>query len=107
MHNNEIIEEEFYKIWRNDRSKKDKKKYNKIGGGGVFILAKQGLDIETKEVTVKTLMEYQCYLLKLSFMTHPNYVSVHFTDMTTPKKKCWNLSKIIIERYLKGIVKLL
>ena len=29
--------------------KKDKCKYNKVGGGGILILTKQGLDIETKK----------------------------------------------------------
>ena len=29
--NNAMIEEKFYKIWRIDRSEKDKRQYNKVG----------------------------------------------------------------------------
>ena len=48
IHINEIIQEDFYKSFRLDRSHDDKAKYNKVGGGGVLILVKQGLNIDTK-----------------------------------------------------------
>ena len=52
VHSNEIVNENFYKIFRLDRSKQDKEKYHKVGGGGVLILVKQGVNIETKLVSV-------------------------------------------------------
>ena len=52
IHSNEIIDENYYKMFRYDRSQADKTKFSKKGGGGVFILVKQGLDIETKLVNI-------------------------------------------------------
>ena len=52
INSNEIVHENFYKMFRLDRTDNDKNKYNKVGGGGVFILVKQGLQIETKLVNI-------------------------------------------------------
>ena len=51
---NEIFNDEHYKIFRLDRSEKDKIKYNKVGGGGLFIIIKQSLSIESRVVTLDT-----------------------------------------------------
>ena len=51
--NNEIVNENYYKMFRNDRTLEDKNKYGKVGGGGLFILVRQGINFETKLVSVK------------------------------------------------------
>ena len=53
IHNNEIVDEQYYKMFRLDRTSKDMQMYNKVGGGGLFILVKQDLDIEVKLVPIK------------------------------------------------------
>ena len=50
---NEIVNENYYKTFRLDRTQADKNKYNKIGGGGLLILVKQGISIETKLIDAK------------------------------------------------------
>ena len=52
IHTNEVISENYYKCYRQDRSQEDMAKYNKHDGGGVFILVKQGINIETKLVSI-------------------------------------------------------
>lgn len=52
IHSNEVIDENIYKCFRQDRTQADKDKYNKTGGGGVFILVKQDLDVHTKLVSI-------------------------------------------------------
>ena len=54
INNNEIFNEEHYKMFRLDRSGKDKLKYNKVGGGGIFMLIKQSLNVESRAVTIDT-----------------------------------------------------
>ena len=50
---NEIVEEKYYKTFRLDRTQEDKNKYNKVGGGGLLILVKQGLCISTKLIDIE------------------------------------------------------
>ena len=55
IHSNEIVDENFYRIFRLDRSKEDKAKYSKFGGGGLFILVKQELDVDVKLIKINCL----------------------------------------------------
>ena len=50
--NNEIVEENFYKMFRLDRTQNDKDTHSKIGG--LFILVRQDLDLATKLLPMKT-----------------------------------------------------
>jgi hypothetical protein len=52
VHDNEIVSESYYKTFRRDRTADDKLKFGKKGGGGVFFLVKQGLNIESKLVSI-------------------------------------------------------
>ena len=52
INNNEIVDEQYYKCYRSDRSTEDKLKYNKKGGSGVIILCRQDLDIKTKLIDI-------------------------------------------------------
>ena len=52
INSNEIVNENYYKCFRLDRSIEDKTKYGKVGGGGVFSLVRQGLNISTKLVAI-------------------------------------------------------
>ena len=52
IHDNEIVNENYYKFFRKDRTAEDKLKFGKVGGGGIFILVKQGINIETKLVSI-------------------------------------------------------
>ena len=54
INSNEIVNEQFYKTFRLDRTAEDKLKYGKVGGGGLLMLVKQNLKIETKLVDIKT-----------------------------------------------------
>ena len=54
INNNEIFNEDHYKMFRLDRSKSDKQKYSKVGGGGVFILVKESLNIEPSLISIPT-----------------------------------------------------
>ena len=54
INNNELFNEDHYKMFRLDRSEKDKIKYNKVGGGGVFILVKESLNLESSVVSLAT-----------------------------------------------------
>ncbi len=54
INSNEIVDDQYYKNFRLDRTAEDKEKYGKVGGSGVMILVKQGLDIIVKKVNIKT-----------------------------------------------------
>ena len=54
INSNEIVSEQFYKMFRLDRTTDDKKKYSKFGGGGLLVLVKQSLKVETKFVNIET-----------------------------------------------------
>merc|ERR1712018_10965 len=54
INNNEIVDEQYYKCFRLDRTALDKEKYGKVGGSGVLILVKQGLDTIVKKVNIAT-----------------------------------------------------
>ena len=52
INSNEIVDEQYYKCFRLDRSIEDKLKYNKVGGGGVMILCRQDLDVDMKLINI-------------------------------------------------------
>ena len=52
INSDELIDENFYKIFRHDRSELDKQKYGKVGGGGVFIVVKRSLNIESRHIKI-------------------------------------------------------
>ena len=54
INNNELFNEDHYKMFRLDRSEKDKIKYNKVGGGGLFLLVKESLNVESRIVSIAT-----------------------------------------------------
>ena len=106
--NNEIIEEEFYKMFRYDRSKKDKCKYNKVGGGGILILTKQGLDIETKEVTVKNPDQIPVLSIEVKFKDSSKICISTFYRYDYSKKDLLESAEIyyreICKKYSKIVV---
>ena len=53
LNNNEIVSENIYKMFRADRSQADLIKYDKVGGGGVIILIRQDLEIESSLINIK------------------------------------------------------
>lgn len=55
IHSNEIVNDEYYKCFRVDRSESDKLKYDKKGGAGVMILCKNELSVNFRQIsTVRT-----------------------------------------------------
>ena len=54
INSNEIVGEEYYKTFRVDRTDEDKRKYGKVGGGGVLILCRQDIDVMIKAVKIQT-----------------------------------------------------
>ena len=54
INTNEIIDENYYKSYRLDRTLEDKAKYGKVGGSGIIILCKQDLDINTKLIKINS-----------------------------------------------------
>ena len=54
INSNEIVDEQYYKCFRSDRSAEDKQKYGKKGGSGVIILCRQDLDISTRLVNIES-----------------------------------------------------
>ncbi len=69
IHNNEIVDENYYKIFRLDRSTADKLKYGKVGGGGVFILVRQDIVLETKLVT-SNIRNFNLPILSIEIKFH-------------------------------------
>ena len=54
FNSNELINEQYYKFFRSDRSTDDKLKDGENGGGGVVILCRQDLDVTTRLISIKT-----------------------------------------------------
>ena len=64
---NEIVNENFYKCYRFDRDQLDKDKYGKKGGGGIFILVRQDIDIETKLVSIENKHKIPVLSIEIKF----------------------------------------
>ena len=69
VHTNEIVEEQYYKSFRLDRTQEDKNRYGKIGGGGIIIFIKQGLNIETKVLNLEHKVPFLAIEVKLQNST--------------------------------------
>ena len=54
INSKEIVDDQYYKCFRSDRSAEDKQKYGKKGGSGVIILCRQDLDISTRLVNIES-----------------------------------------------------
>ena len=67
-------------MFRLDRTKEDKIKFGKIGGGGVFMLVKQCLDFETKLVKLNTASPILSIEIKFKGPTR-RFALVHFIGM--------------------------
>ena len=53
VNSNEIVEDQYYKCFRLDRNPENKLKYGKKRWGGVFILCRQDLDVNTRIINIK------------------------------------------------------
>ena len=53
INSNELVNEQYYRCFRSDRSTEDKQKYCKKGGGGVIILSRQDIDITTRNINIQ------------------------------------------------------
>lgn len=53
VNSNEIVEDQYYKCFRLDRTPEDKLKYGKKRWGGVFILCREDLDVNTRIINIK------------------------------------------------------
>ena len=62
IHSNEIISDNYYTMFRKDRTKEDMEKYDKKGGGGVMILCRNDIDANI------TLVKEPCSLPILSIL---------------------------------------
>eukprot|EP00116_Pleurobrachia_bachei_P014895 sb/3475157/ len=60
----ELISDKYYSIFRKDRTEKDMKAFGKKGGGGVLILCKNNIGVETEIVKTKTDLPIVSILLK-------------------------------------------
>ena len=65
----EIVGEEYYKAFRQDRTAQDKEKYGKVGGGGVLILCQQDLEINITEIKKPTRLPIISVELKFRDMS--------------------------------------
>ena len=60
----ELISDKYYSIFRKDRTEKDMKTFGKKGGGGVLILCKNNIGVDTEIVKAKTDLPIVTILLK-------------------------------------------
>ena len=69
INTSEIVGEEYYKAFRQDRTAQDKEKYGKVGGGGVLILCRQDLEINITEIKMPTRLPIISVELKFRDMS--------------------------------------
>ena len=69
INTNEIVGEEYYKAFRQDRTAQDKEKYGKVGGGGVLIFCRQDLEINITEIKKPTRLPIISLELKFRDMS--------------------------------------
>ena len=69
VNDGELVSDQFYTIYRKDRTKRDMEMYDKKGGGGVMILCKNNMGIEVDQVKDKVNLPIVTILLKSKNLT--------------------------------------
>ena len=103
VHSNEIVSDLYYKCFRLDRSEIDKSKYNKVGGGGVMILVKQNLNVQSRLININC--NIPVLSIEITLENHSKFCLSTFIDIITLILTHLKRQKSTFKLFLQNIAK--